>query len=146
MNQGAIFIPFLGVVVLTIVVWLYMYYLRLSYIISAQVDPQDLATNREAMDIIPAHLNTPSENLINLFELPVLFYVMCLFLFVTGQVDYLYLGLAYSFLAFRVIHSVIHCTWNRVMPRFYAYMLSSIVLWILVIRAAIEFVVGYHAL
>ena len=122
---------------LTILVWTYMYYLRLSFFKREKVDPQSLATTREVIDIVPTKVNTPSENLINLFELPVLFYAACIYLYVTQQVDGTYLILAYCFLAFRVVHSVIHCTYNRVMHRFYFYVLSSFALWAFIIRAFI---------
>ena len=137
MNQNSIFIPFFGMMLLTIIVWVYMYYLRLSYIISNKVDPQSLATTPEAIDIIPAKVNTPSENLINLFELPVLFYATCLYLYVSQQVDTIYLAIAYCFFIFRVVHSVIHCTYNKVTHRFYVYVVSSLTLWIFIIRAFI---------
>ena len=138
MNQEAIFIPFFGMMLLSICVWFYMYYQRLSYIVRQRIDPQSLATSSEISGLIPAHISTPSENLINLFELPVLFYAACLYLYTTHHVDTVYLVLAYCFLAFRVAHSVIHCTYNKVMHRFYVYLLSAMSLWVLIIRAIVD--------
>jgi hypothetical protein len=137
MNQESIFIPFFGTMLLTILVWAYMYYLRLSFMARKKIDPQDLATNAEAIDLIPAKVNTPSENLINLFELPVLFYATCIFLYVTGRVDNAYLSLAYGFLFLRIFHSAIHCTYNKVTHRFYVYILSAVTLWAMIFRAFI---------
>lgn len=137
MNQESVFVPFFALMLLTILVWIYMYYLRISYFKREKVDPQSLATMREVINVIPAKVNTPSENLINLFELPVLFYAVCIYLYVTQQVDNTYLVLAYCFLIFRVVHSVIHCTYNKVMHRFYFYVLSSFTLWVFIIRAFI---------
>jgi hypothetical protein len=65
----------------------------------------------------------------------VLFYATCLYLYVTQQVDNLYLVLASCFLVFRIIHSVIHCSYNQVMHRFYAYLLASLMLGVIVMRA-----------
>ncbi|MDX1810821.1 MAG: MAPEG family protein [Gammaproteobacteria bacterium] len=138
MNQSLIFIPFFGLMLLTISVWFYMYYLRISYLTKNQVDPQKLSNSRQLEDIIPEKINSPSENLNNLFELPVLFYATCLFLYTTNLVDTTSLLLAYLFLLFRIIHSVIHCTYNKVMHRFYAYILSSIVLWIYIVLAFVN--------
>ena len=137
MSQEAIFIPFFGLMLLTIVVWTYMYYLRLSYFRREKIDPQSVATTREIINRIPDKLNTPSENLINLFELPVLFYAVCIYLYVTQHVDAVYVALAYCFLIFRVVHSAIHCTSNKVLHRFYVYVLSSFTLWVIIIRAFI---------
>ena len=47
-------------------------------------------------------------NLINLFELPILFYVICVVLYVSGKVDDYFLLLAYWFVGFRVAHSIYH--------------------------------------
>ena len=133
MNQQVIFGPFFGLMILTIVVWAYMYYQRLSFIMRNKIDPQALATSEEVAGLIPPNINIPSENLINLFELPVLFYATCLYLYVTQQVDTGSLLLAYAYLVLRIGHSVIHCTYNKVLHRFYFYVLSSIVLWTLII-------------
>lgn len=137
MNQQTIFIPFFGLMLLTIAVWVYMYYLRLSFINRNQVDPQSLATTREVIDIMPPGINTPSENLINLFELPILFYFTCIYLYVANLVDGTFLTLAYCFLIFRIAHSIVHCTYNKVMHRFFFYVLSSVTLWAFVIMAFI---------
>ena len=137
MNQQSIFIPFFGLMVHTILVWIYMYYERLRYLKRQNIDPQSLATSKEVVDLIPAKINTPSENLINLFELPVLFYATCIYLYVAHLVDMINLVLAYGFLVFRVGHSVIHCTYNNVMHRFYFYIISSLVLWAFIILAFI---------
>ena len=137
MDQQSIFIPFFGLMALTILVWMYMYYQRLGYVKRQNIDPQSLATSEDMVGLIPARINTPSENLINLFELPVLFYATCIYLYVTQRVDMTNLILAYGFLVLRIGHSVIHCTYNRVMHRFYIYILSTLVLWTFIILAFI---------
>ena len=47
-------------------------------------------------------------NLINLFEFPIFFYVVCVCIYVTGKVDDYFIALAYWFVGFRVIHSIYH--------------------------------------
>ena len=138
MNQESIFIPFFGLMLLTILVWVYMYYLRLSYLIRNKINPQSFASTKEVIQVVPDNVNRPSENLINLFELPVLFYAVCVYLYVTQQVDLIYIILAYCFLLFRVIHSLIHCSYNKVIHRFYIYLFSALMLWAIIIRAFIE--------
>ncbi len=138
MNQETIFIPFFGVILLTMLVWMYMYYLRLSFIAREQIDPQSLATVKQGESIFPPEISKPSENLINLFEMPVLFYAVCLYLYATGSVDGLYLVLSFGFLVFRLLHSIVHCTYNKVTHRFYIYVISSLMLWIMILRAIIN--------
>lgn len=137
MEQTAIFTPFLGMLMLTLIVWVYMYIKRLGYLSGRDIDPQSLATPDKIAQIIPDEINNPANNLKNLFELPVLFYAICLYLYVTQQVDTVHLYSAYAFFVFRAIHSVVQCTFNKVMVRFAVYAAASIALWLMVIRAAL---------
>jgi hypothetical protein len=77
-----------------------------------------------------------SNNLQNLFELPVLFYACVLALYQLRQVDHLHVACAVGFFAFRIAHSAIHCTYNDVMHRFGVYAAASVFLWIMVARLA----------
>lgn len=137
MTQEAIFIPFFCLMLLTIIVWCYMYYLRLTFFVREKINPQSVATTRDMMNLVPDRISTPSENLANLFELPVLFYALCIYLYVTAQVTTSYLVLAWLFVLFRAGHSLVHCTYNRVMHRFALYMVSSLLLWVAIVMAAI---------
>jgi|TARA_Y100000287_G_C14188233_1_gene338782 hypothetical protein len=47
-------------------------------------------------------------NLTNLFEFPILFYAICIVLYITGKVDSYFVLLAYWFVGLRVAHSVYH--------------------------------------
>ena len=80
-DPGAILLPFFGLMLLTAVVWVYMYYRRLSFIIGNRIRPQDLTTPERASEILPESVRIPANNLRNLLELPVLFYALCLYLF-----------------------------------------------------------------
>lgn len=138
MHQSEIFVPFLGVMLLTLFVWLLMYVRRLGWIFRAKVDPRKIDTPEKLNEASPAAAANAANNLKNLFELPVIFYALCLYLFSTEQVDSVYLGCAHAFFVFRVIHSGIHCTINRVSWRFMAYAGSAIALWIMLVRAALQ--------
>ena len=133
-------IGIVGMLVLTLVVWLHMYTLRLRYVFSHGIAAQRLSTPEKGVELLPESVNRPSNNLKNLFELPVVFYALCLYLYVTGNVDATYVASAWLFLGLRVVHSAIHCTVNVVMLRFTVYMLGALVLWFMVLRAAVEFI------
>lgn len=139
MPAEAIFGPFFGMILLTFSVWVYMYARRLSYVKAHRVEAQRLTTSARRDEIIPEEVSYPAYNLRNLFELPVLFYAVCLYLFVSQQVDTTYIVAAWLFLALRIVHSAIHCTTNIVMARFTVYMCSAIVMWFIVLRAAATF-------
>ena len=84
----------------------------------------------------PPAVSNPSDNLKNLFEIPVIFYALALYLFVTNQVDPAYVAAAWVFVLFRALHSAIHCTVNIVMLRFYLYLFSTLAVWFIAARAA----------
>jgi hypothetical protein len=137
MNQTAIFAPFLTTMLLTLIVWFYMYSKRIPLIQKSRINPNEL-TAAELARISPAAVSNPSDNLKNLFELPTLFYGLVLYLFVAGKVDQIYLIAAWLFTAFRVLHSAVHCTVNIVLLRFWLYCISALALWFMVVRACVN--------
>jgi hypothetical protein len=139
MPQLAIFAPFFAMMFLTLIVWVYMYIRRISFIRSNKISPRDLAVPGALAQLSPSAVSNPSDNLKNLFEIPVLFYGLALYLFVTNQVDAAYVSAAWIFVAFRALHSAVHCTINLVMLRFYLYLLSTVALWFIAVRAALSY-------
>jgi hypothetical protein len=87
MNQLLIVQPIVALFLLTALVWVGMYARRLSFIASNNIDPQQVATPELMSELLPATVNNASNNLKNLFELPVLFYVLCVLLLVMQRVD-----------------------------------------------------------
>ena len=138
MAQQAIFGPFFAMMILTLVVWGYMYVRRIHFIKTTKLSPNDLAVPGELARLSPAAVSNPSDNLKNLFELPVLFYALALYLFATGQVDAAYVYAGWIFAGFRALHSAVHCTFNLVMLRFWLYAISAAALWFMMIRAALR--------
>jgi hypothetical protein len=135
MHQTAIFVPFLTTMLLTLIVWFFMYSRRIPLIQKSKINPNAL-TAAELARISPPAVSNPSDNLKNLFELPTLFYGLTLYLFVTGKVDETYLIAAWVFAGFRILHSAVHCTVNIVMLRFWIYCIAASALWFMLLRAA----------
>ena len=77
---------------------------------------------------VPGQVSLPNRNLMNLLELPVLFYVVCLAFYVTGKLDAAALYLAWAYVGLRAAHSVIHLTYNNVFHRLSAFAASNVVL------------------
>lgn len=138
MSQQAILAPVLATMMLTGVVWIYMYVRRIRFITRTRLSPGELAIPGTLARLSPAAVANPADNFRNLFEMPVLFYVLALALMITQRVDATYLGAAWVFAAFRVLHSAVHCTINIVMLRFYLYLISALALWFMVGRAALQ--------
>ena len=137
MTQDAIFSPFFATVFLAFLVWVYMYIRRISFITSRKISPNDLAVPGALAQISPPEVFNPSDNFKNLFEIPVLFYALVLYLFVTEQVDTVYVNAAWIFVVFRALHSTVHCTFNLIMLRFYLYLFATLAVWFIAIRAAL---------
>ena len=137
MQGHEIFRPFFVMMALTFIVWCAMYVRRIAYFKTHRIPPQKLATPERVADIVPEQVRYPADNLRNLLELPVIFYALCLYLYVTGSVDSLFVSAAWVYVGLRAIHSAIHCTVNIVMQRFLVHIASSFVLWLMVLRAAL---------
>jgi hypothetical protein len=137
MPQTAIFGPFFATMFLTLLVWLYMYIRRIAFITRNAISPKELAVPGVLAQRSPPAVSNPSDNLKNLFEIPVLFYALALYLFVTHRVDAGYVNAAWMFAGFRALHSAVHCTFNLVMLRFYLYLFATLCVWFILIRAAL---------
>ena len=135
MQQTAIFEPVFATVLLSFVVWLYMYVRRIHFITRLELSPKDLAVPGRLAELSPPEVSNPSDNLKNLFEIPLIFYLLATYLFVVNQVDTLYLAAAWIFVALRVLHSAVHCTVNIVLLRFYLYLFSTAAVWFIAGRA-----------
>ena len=77
---------------------------------------------------VPPNVSLPNRNLMNLLEMPVLFYVLCVAVYVTHHVTPVVVILAWSYVVLRLAHSAIHLTTNRVIHRLVAFALSNFVL------------------
>ena len=127
MSSNAIYLPAVAMALLTFVVWWRMYFLRIGQMKRERIHPQAVATSAQ----LSAKLtdSRAADNFRNLFELPVLFYAALVVAQTAGRVSLPLLALAWLFVALRVVHSWIQCTYNKVMHRFYAYIAGGMVLW-----------------
>ena len=106
--NAEIFIPMYYMVLLTTAVFLLSTLIRFKNVL---VDKSH--TGSELMKIpLPASAaqitKQADRNLINLFEFPILFYAICIVLYVSGKVDDYFVFLAYWFVGLRVAHSIYH--------------------------------------
>jgi hypothetical protein len=128
-----IFIPFAGMLLLTLGVWLWMFVQRISAMRRLGIEPK----TRADLDLLGPRAVNSSANFQNLFELPVAFYACVLAVHQLGLVDAGYVTCAFGFFAFRIAHSSIHCTYNNVIHRFSVYAVASLFLWSMVVRLAV---------
>jgi hypothetical protein len=119
-------LPAAAMVALTAVVWVRLYVQRIGEMRRRRISAGELATARQTATVLQDV--TAADNFRNLFEVPVLFYVLCLALYVTHRQGAALLALCWLFVALRAVHSAIHCTYNNVMHRFFVYVTSTVLL------------------
>jgi hypothetical protein len=93
----------------------------------------DGAKDREPAHV-PGHVGVPNRSDMDLLELPMLFYVVAIVLYVSGGASYVAMFFAWAYVALRIVHGLIRPTGNRLIHRFSASTLSIValvVLWVL---------------
>ena len=78
MPSAALALPMLGMMILTLLVWVYMFIRRVSFAQSNKIDIEDFKTPADVQALMPGDESAASNNFKNLFELPVIFYAICL--------------------------------------------------------------------
>jgi hypothetical protein len=122
----SILFPVVALATLTFAVLLLIPVRRFRAGAAGQVSFDDFRYGESAR--VPPEVALPNRNLMNLLELPVLFYVACLTYCVTDRVNATALALAWAYVGLRLAHSAIHVTYNRVRHRLIAYAASNVVL------------------
>ena len=119
-----------AMVLLVFIVGCRMLFCRVQEMRKNKISPQRVATSQQ-MSAMLQNVQA-ADNFRNLFEVPVLLYVLCVMAISVGHTPtWLVMG-AWLFVVLRYIHSAIHCTYNRVMHRFRVYgasFLLLVVLW-----------------
>lgn len=128
-------LPLLALVLLTFLVWFYLYIRRVAEMRRKRIDPQALSTRAQVQQLLTDSA-APANNFMNLLEMPVLFYLAVLLSLVLLVQDQLLVMLAWTYVGLRYLHSLIHCTYNKVMHRFQVYFLSCLVLLLMWLRLA----------
>jgi len=134
MDQAAIFLPMCALAAWTFAVLLMVPIARFRAAAQGKVTAGDFRFGESAR--VPGPASLPNRNFMNLLEAPLLFYVVCLALYVTLSVDRAALALAWLYFALRVAHSLVHLTYNNVFHRLAAYSASIVVLAVLWLRFA----------
>lgn len=128
--------PLFAMFMLCVAVAITMLRRRIAFYKSNRIHPQKTATSAQMAATIAD--TRASDNFRNLFEMPVMFYVAVLVVFTAGLFNTAYLALAWAYVVARVAHSWIHCGHNVVMPRFYAFVTSCTILFILWLMIAYQ--------
>lgn len=129
----AMLTPILALITWTLVIWMWMYALRIPAMQAAKVDPQD-AAHPGSLGMLPASVRQVADNYNHLHEQPTVFYALAFYSVLAGTGDETNVTLAWVYVALRVVHSLIQCTVNKVMLRFSVFVLCSLVLVAITVR------------
>lgn len=126
MAATAIFGPVIALVAWTFIVLLLLPFRRFRAGLAKQVRPSDFKYGESAN--VPPEVSIPNRNYMNLLEAPVLFYVACLTAYTTHAVGHAFVAMAWMYVALRVLHSLVHLSYNNVVHRLTIFVGSNIVL------------------
>ncbi|HEU4820820.1 MAG TPA: MAPEG family protein [Qipengyuania sp.] len=139
--------PMVALLGWTLVMWVWMYAVRIPAIRRLPKDNTPGAdvgwTGAKLEGLLPRETQWKAHNYNHLFEAPTLFYAVCLTLAIIGQGDGLNATIAWIYVGLRVAHSIWQATINRVMVRFALFVLSMLALIALVLHAAMA-IFGWH--
>ena len=130
MVQAVILYPVVALVGWTLLLLPLIGFRRLT----SRLHPKEFALGESAA--VPAQVSLPNRNFMNLLEVPVLFYMVCVVYFLTAKVTPGIVELAWAFVALRIGHTLVHLVYNNVLHRLAMFALANFVLvamWILLV-------------
>jgi hypothetical protein len=132
MRNLDILCPLFALAAWTFLVLLLIPFVRVRSVRRREIAPNDFKYGES--QAVPPNVSIPNRNYMNLLELPMLFYVVCVVLYVTAGASRVALIVAWCYVALRVVHSLIHLTYNHVLHRLAAFTLSNaalVSLWVI---------------
>ena len=124
--------PVAVLLVLTCIVTVWMFILRVQSMMTLKIDPQKGQDTQKLRKLLPHKVNQVANNYNHLFEQPMAFYVVCLASYLVVPLDLMTLVLAWAYVVCRVTHTLIQSVWDKVMPRFIVFIVSWMILFVMV--------------
>ena len=126
MSSASAVLPIAAMMLLVFVVGAALLAQRSREMRERRIHPQKVATAAQMAATLQR--TNIADNFRNLFETPVLFYALCLAIAATQSATPALVSGLWAYVALRVAHSAIHCTYNRVMHRFAAFAAGFVLL------------------
>lgn len=128
--------PVLGLVLWTLVMLVWLYARRIPAMRRAGIDPARIKGSESYASLPPVEPRAVwvADNYNHLHEQPTIFYALCIYSHLTGVADLLNVGLAWTYVALRVAHSLVQVTTNFVPLRFVIFNLGSLCLAVIALR------------
>jgi hypothetical protein len=134
MYEHGMITPVVALISWSLLMLLWLYATRIPAMSKAKVKPG--AATKAQMEALPSA--NVANNYNHLMEQPTLFYALCFALQLLGQGDHpINIGLAWTYVVIRIIHSLVQSTVNVILIRFSIFMLGTLVLIALTVHAMI---------
>jgi len=130
-------LPIFCVVLLTFVIGIITVTLRFKSVMSGQVKIKYYRTMQG--EEVPEIITKTSRCFNNMFEIPVLFYVVCILFIAINIESTTAVITAWLFVLSRIVHTVVHLTYNNVLHRMTVYWIGALLvlaLWVQLITKA----------
>ena len=130
------FAPIVALVLWSFVMWAWLYATRIPAMTRLKISLDARRPASEFLAKIPPEVQWKADNYNHLMEQPTLFYAVALVLALVDGGDRVNAGLAWAYVAIRIVHSLVQALTNVILVRFSVFMIASLVLLALTIRAA----------
>ena len=125
MSSSHIFWPVLAQVLLTLVLFIVLGARKAKAIKAGKVNREQAALDNR---VWPEYVVKVSNNIANQFEVPILFYILCVVLYSINAAGTVAIVLAWLFVASRYAHAWVHVGSNYVPVRMRLFMVGCVVL------------------
>ncbi|MGE6781205.1 MAPEG family protein [Ensifer adhaerens] len=129
MTGFEIFWPIVAHVLLVFCLYALLSFRRMGLVRAGKANAGQFRENRDE----PGESLVVKNSIANQFELPVLFYVCCVLLYITEADNIVSVVLAWLFVALRYVHALVHVTNNRIRyrrPLFMAGFAAVFAMWV----------------
>ena len=126
MYDHGLIAPIVALVCWTLIVMAWLGFERIVNIKRLKLSPDSGKFSRDLNALMPIRAKQVSDNYTHLLEQPTIFYAICLCLQFLGQGDIpVNIGFAWGYVVLRVLHTMVHTTFNNVRLRFVLFLASS---------------------
>ncbi len=133
MQTHIIFWPVLAQIFLILTMYILLGYRKAKAVKTGGVNLKATALDNKAW---PDSVLKVSNNIDNQFEIPIVFFVLCLLFNTIGKVDAVVLGLAWAYVISRYVHAYVHVGSNYVPLRMRIFAFGCLVLLAMALIAA----------
>lgn len=135
MYEHGMIAPVVALIIWTLIILVWLYATRIPAMRQAKLAPGK--ATRADMEALPKWASNVAANYNHLHEQPTIFYALCFALQLLDQAHPINIGLAWTYVAIRVVHSLMQCTINVIPVRWLIFMAGSVVLAAMTVHAAL---------